>query len=1102
MKEQEQKNLNTQEPKQQTSEDKVKTQNPKNKVIIWSAAGAAAAALSSVVSFTTVFSNQRKVSFLDKVLQSIKIDVKDKETKTKDDIKTIADFEASNLDSKLYELIVETEENQVNKQPLDKDKPYTTFRTKFAIRNKFTKVQSNYRAFEFRDIKPPKEKAELDKLGKISEKEEDRVNDKVKIEFVNFNRGQHLASAVATRDENGKFKYFNIYLKQDNDDTLQYEIVNVGVETNDDEAKAIFSYQLKVKSIDDEKFVSDKLSIEFKDFAIPSTRLTDYLKGLTINYKDVASTYIQDANREGIVQGTTLSNPNYNLEFENFEKLETENKVKAKVKIVDKSTKESSEAVEIEISNFFDYKKIVDETTKNITFDYTDKENSFANQLKKQNLKSNLVLLSNSDKLEVVYQGNELVQGDENDVNARKTAIVSFKIKDKRTQYESELKTFTIDGFKEYQIKSELDAYLNNITLDANNKASTYIDDVTSSQITKTNFDETKYKIDTDTFVIEKLSNLTSIKVHFRITENNSQNIYSNQKTVEINDFKIPKRLLNELIQKIELDVTGKATKMAYDFWDNFGAIDIKRNVDNRVEFNGTPSVKQTAANELTVRFKIHDKKNHDIVSDEREIKIKDFKTNTVNSASFGYYLYDYNGHQVACLNKKKVETVFKVPNTVDSFKVKKAMNLYAYENYTRDYCISVAEGIEEVENLIYTSANATSDLLALSLPKTLKVAKNVIVGPTKKLLYLEMPSSVQQVEGLYESSNIELDENDVFNNFYYYFGASEFHGKSLTPNDKRDWKGGFRVKLVDTQNPANYEIKQNFDSKYNFLVRKDSNYLVKLIEKKNTPKQLDLNLNSHNFKGIVQGAFYGTSTTKLTLRSDTIENVENLFSSSNSALTELDLSGLTKFKHFNNLGPSYNNIKKVKLPDNMGEHISFSFRGWKDLEEVELPIFTKIISSSMFYECEKLNKVNFEKLVNLEQIVDKKDIDNNSNEALNYLHFISSKTMAEIDLSKTKLKKLASAVFPYMDKLEKIILPETLLKVGHTISYRTYEDHNSSNISEHKIGFLNKLLTIQIKKLDRKPAEWSDYWIGQYWNSTNQNGANPSEVKIEWKQN
>ncbi|MDD1359050.1 hypothetical protein PT302_03615, partial [Metamycoplasma hyosynoviae] len=94
MKEQEQKKLNNQEVKPQPNQDKVKTQNPKNKVIIWSAAGASITALSSIVTLTTVFSNQRKVSFLDKVLQSLKIDVKDKEIKTKDDIKTIADFVA------------------------------------------------------------------------------------------------------------------------------------------------------------------------------------------------------------------------------------------------------------------------------------------------------------------------------------------------------------------------------------------------------------------------------------------------------------------------------------------------------------------------------------------------------------------------------------------------------------------------------------------------------------------------------------------------------------------------------------------------------------------------------------------------------------------------------------------------------------------------------------------------------------------------------------------------------------------------------------------------------------------------------------------------
>ncbi|MDC8918727.1 hypothetical protein PR246_03440, partial [Metamycoplasma hyosynoviae] len=456
MKEQEQKNLNTQEQSPQQNQDKVKSQNPKTKVIVWSAAGVAAAALSSVVSLTTVFSNQRKVSFLDKVLQSIKIDVKDKETKTKDDIKTIANFVSSNLDTKLYELVVEEIDGEVNKQPLDKDKPYTTFRTKFAIRNKVTKAQSNYRIFEFRDIKPPKEKEQLNELGKISENETDRVNDKVKIEFINFNRGQHLASAVAAKDESGKFKHFNIYLKQDNNDALQYEIVNVNVETNDNDAEAIFSYQLKVKSINDEKFISDKLSIKFKDFAIPSTQLTHYLNSLDIKYKDASSTYIQDASKEGIIGCTTLSNPNYSLEFESFEKLENEQKVKAKVKIVDKSTKESSEFREVEIAGFFDYKKVVQDAANAITFNYNDKENIFANNLKKVNLTNTLVSLPNSNNLEVVYYGNELAQEDENDPKKRVNAIVSFKIKDKKTQFESEQKSYTINGFKEYKIKSEL----------------------------------------------------------------------------------------------------------------------------------------------------------------------------------------------------------------------------------------------------------------------------------------------------------------------------------------------------------------------------------------------------------------------------------------------------------------------------------------------------------------------------------------------------------------------------------------------------------------------------------------------------------------------
>ncbi|MDD1374586.1 hypothetical protein PT313_03235, partial [Metamycoplasma hyosynoviae] len=358
MKEQEQKNLNKQEIKPQQNQDKVKTQNPKTKVIVWSAAGAAVATLSSVVSLSTVFSNQRKVSFLDKVLQSIKIDVKDKQIKTKDDIKTIADFVTSGLNSKLYELIVETEEDQVNKQPLDKDKPYTTFRTKFAIRNKFTKAQSNYQSFEFRDIKPPKEKAELDKLGQISPDEKDRINDKVKIEFLNFKRNIKLASEVAAKDENGKFKYFNIYLKQDNNDALQYEIVNLNVRTDDAKSTAIFSYQVKVKSIDDDKFTSNILEVKFDDFAKTSTQLTEYLNQLTFSYENATQTFIQDAVQTKVIaknNGVDLPT-NYELIFIEF-KTEGEHpkKIDAIVKLRDNANNIISDARSIEITGFKNY---------------------------------------------------------------------------------------------------------------------------------------------------------------------------------------------------------------------------------------------------------------------------------------------------------------------------------------------------------------------------------------------------------------------------------------------------------------------------------------------------------------------------------------------------------------------------------------------------------------------------------------------------------------------------------------------------------------------------------------------------------------------------
>ncbi|UTO25601.1 leucine-rich repeat domain-containing protein [Metamycoplasma hyosynoviae] len=90
------------------------------------------------------------------------------------------------------------------------------------------------------------------------------------------------------------------------------------------------------------------------------------------------------------------------------------------------------------------------------------------------------------------------------------------------------------------------------------------------------------------------------------------------------------------------------------------------------------------------------------------------------------------------------------------------------------------------------------------------------------------------------------------------------------------------------------------------------------------------------------------------------MHNIENLFSYSNEKLEELDLTDMSSIKNFNIIIPSKNNIKKLSLPKNMVENITFTFQGWKQLEEVKLPSSTKRIQSNLFYECDKLKKINW----------------------------------------------------------------------------------------------------------------------------------------------
>ncbi|MDD1362395.1 hypothetical protein [Metamycoplasma hyosynoviae] len=1111
MKEQEQRNLNTQEQSPQQNQDKTKAQSPKTKVIVWSTAGAAIAALSSVASLTTVFSNQRKVSFLDKVLQSIKIDVKDKETKTKDDIKTIANFVSSNLDTKLYELVVEEVDGEVNKQPLDKDKPYTTFRTKFALRNKITKAQSNYKIFEFRDIKPPKEKEDLNKLGKISENETDRVNDKVKIEFINFNRGQHLASAVAAKDESGKFKHFNIYLKQDNNDALQYEIVNVNVETNDNEAEATFSYQLKVKSIDDEKFISDKLSIKFKDFAIPSTQLTEYLNSLQFKYKDAEKTYLQDAIKEGIIEGTPLKNSNYTLEFEKFQKnLDT---ITAIVKIVDKNTKETSQTRQIDIIEFFDYKKAVAEAASKITFDYTGKQNTFANSLDKIFLTNTLSSQSHHNNLEVIYTGRELQQEDENDPAKRTNVVVSYAIRDKKTQHLSGARTYTINGFKAYKTKAELDDYITKINQPITVK--TNANSIEASTITNlsqlnANLNST-FEIDPGSVEISYPADLVSIKVSFRIKEKNGRSdIFSKQVHTTITGFKMPQKLVEDLAQKITFDVVNKSNIMAYEMWDKFSSIQVS-NKDQNIDFEGVPSVKQTDKNKITVTYKVKDKNNNSTVSQEYSKTITGFKTSTQNEDSFLYDVIERNGNKVAVLTGRTKE-VFVVPAKIGCYKVIKANTLYANEsNFSTSYFVEVEEGVEEIERLIINTYDEKyAQILGVKLPKSIKKIDTLIAGESGDLYYLEMYDNVESVNNLFSSySNIYTKDAQYKPVKYnlstgYYLGIKKerWTNFDINSNGYANLKGSFKLKLLSANQNKKLKLREDDVNNKYYLESNDGSKLYKFYDNKETSTEYNDNL---GYSWLAKNAFTGNKLTKFTLNASNLNKLDYfMFNFTNKELKVVDLRNHKKDSFNFDMIADANTIDELFLPEfqnNGGQNImAYTLKNYNAITRLHLPKNVKQISRTIITGKGKLKYINLEELTLLETIGEE-----NSNYPI-FAHSFSD--IGTLDFTKsTKLKLINRRAFNWISVNLKLPMVERIERFFYYGSVKQEQmniwinSNNPEDWAKVQLDFYG-LITISIKGYTSKPDRWSPYWAGQYWKQNQQGGVSEKGFKILWNQN
>ncbi|MDI3103148.1 hypothetical protein QJ127_03335, partial [Metamycoplasma hyosynoviae] len=874
---------------------------------------------------------------------------------------------------------------------------------------------------------------------------------------------------------------------------------------------ATFSYQLKVKSIEDEKFISDKLSIKFKDFAIPSTQLTEYLNSLQFKYKDAEKTYLQDAIKEGIIEGTPLKNSNYTLEFEKFQKnLDT---ITAIVKIVDKNTKETSQTRQIDIIGFFDYKKAVAEAASKITFDYTGKQNTFANSLDKIFLTNTLSSQSHHNNLEVIYTGRELQQEDENDPAKRTNVVVSYAIRDKKTQHLSGARTYTINGFKAYKTKAELDDYITKINQPITVK--TNANSIEASTITNlsqlnANLNST-FEIDPGSVEISYPADLVSIKVSFRIKEKNGRSdIFSKQVHTTITGFKMPQKLVEDLAQKITFDVVNKSNIMAYEMWDKFSSIQVS-NKDQNIDFEGVPSVKQTDKNKITVTYKVKDKNNNSTVSQEYSKTITGFKTSTQNEDSFLYDVIERNGNKVAVLTGRTKE-VFVVPAKIGCYKVIKANTLYANEsNFSTSYFVEVEEGVEEIERLIINTYDEKyAQILGVKLPKSIKKIDTLIAGESGDLYYLEMYDNVESVNNLFSSySNIYTKDAQYKPVKYnlstgYYLGIKKerWTNFDINSNGYANLKGSFKLKLLSANQNKKLKLREDDVNNKYYLESNDGSKLYKFYDNKETSTEYNDNL---GYSWLAKNAFTGNKLTKFTLNASNLNKLDYfMFNFTNKELKVVDLRNHKKDSFNFDMIADANTIDELFLPEfqnNGGQNImAYTLKNYNAITRLHLPKNVKQISRTIITGKGKLKYINLEELTLLETIGEE-----NSNYPI-FAHSFSD--IGTLDFTKsTKLKLINRRAFNWISVNLKLPMVERIERFFYYGSVKQEQmniwinSNNPEDWAKVQLDFYG-LITISIKGYTSKPDRWSPYWAGQYWKQNQQGGVSEKGFKILWNQN
>ncbi|MDD1376361.1 leucine-rich repeat protein, partial [Metamycoplasma hyosynoviae] len=811
-------------------------------------------------------------------------------------------------------------------------------------------------------------------------------------------------------------------------------------------------------------------------------------------------------------EGTPLKNSNYTLEFEKFEK--KLDAIQAIVKIVDKNTKETSQIRQIDIAGFFNYKKIVDDAASKITFDYTDKQKTFANSLNKIFLTNTLLLQAHHDNLEVVYTGRELQQEDENDPAKRTNVVVSYVIRDKKTQHQSEPKTYIIKDFKNYLIKSELDTYIDSVenplaVASAATKEASSINNF--SQLTSQL--DNSYVVDPTSVEISYPTDLVSIKVSFRIKEKNGRSdISSKQVQKIIPGFKMPQKLIEDLAQKVSFDVSGKSTKMAYEIWDQFSKID-QKTIDSRCIFvENSIKVKQTDKDKITVTYKIKDKVNG-TTSQEYSKVISNFQVSDQNESKFLYDVIERDGHKVAVLTKRKENLVFKVPAKIGCYKVIKANTLYVNETFDRNYFVEVEDGIEEIERLIINTYDEKyAQILGVKLPKSIKKIDTLIDGESGDLYCISLYDNIKEISNLFSSYCNTVKSDAVYESKKhkgvsgYYHGISKEAWPSFDINQQTGsttLKGSFRFMLNEAGGSNTKTLRYTQDKihhKY-YLESNDEKKLYKFHDVQETNGDFSDNL---KYTHIGKNAFTGNKLTKFTLQSNTLTKLDDyLFDSTNSALKEVDLRNFQRDNFNFEMIADANNIETLRLPefqsDNGANEINYTFSSWNGIKNLYLPKNVRKISKQLVTgSASSIKHINFNELTKLEHL--------GTGDANVYRPIFGSVVgMETIDLSQTKLKTICRQAF-WWPQFKKIILPQTVEQIGPFFMFGSEKNGNynaiySNEPTQHATVQLNfSGVTVEVKGHSQKPSGWNQYWVGQHWTSSTQTGVYPAELKIEWK--